>query len=115
MLIPRSIALTWLGHDQPFHLHVNAARKLNIVAIEANARDLAVNGHESPRFFNGAPVWRRDAKIAADALAMTDDEWTAEYGQRPRSDTFHRDPETGGLVQEMDVSVRRTRRFWSSC
>ena len=42
--------LTWLGHEAPFHLHVNAARKLNIVALDHAARDLAINGHSEPRY-----------------------------------------------------------------
>jgi hypothetical protein len=28
------MVLTWLGHEAPFHQHVNAARKLNIVALD---------------------------------------------------------------------------------
>jgi hypothetical protein len=27
------MVLMWLGHEAPFHQHVNAARKLNIVAL----------------------------------------------------------------------------------
>ena len=94
--------LTWLGHEAPFHLHVNVARKLNIVALDHAARDLAVNGHSEPRFHDGKPVWKPDPKIAADALTMSDSEWTATYGDRPRTDTFRRD-ERGALIQDMVV------------
>lgn len=94
--------LTWLGHEAPFHLHVNAARKLNIVALDHAARDLAVNGHSEPRFHDGKPVWKPDPKIAADALTMSDSEWTATYGGRPRTDTFMRD-ERAALIQDMVV------------
>jgi hypothetical protein len=93
------MVLTWLDHEAPFHLHVNAARKLNIVALDHAARDLAINGHSEPRFHDGKPVWKRDPKIAADALTLSDSEWTARYGSRPRTDTFMRD-EQGALIQE---------------
>ena len=93
--------LTWLGHEAPFHLHVNAARKLNIVALDHAARDLAVNGHSEPRFHDGKPVWKPDPKIAADALTMSDSEWTATYGDRPRTDPFMRDER--GALQDMVV------------
>src|ERR1700758_582298 len=76
--------LTWLPREAPFHLHINAARKLNIVAIDHAARDLAINGHSEPRFHDGKPVYKPDRKIAADALTMSDAEWTATYGDRPR-------------------------------
>ena len=94
--------LTWLGHEAPFHLHVNAARKLNIVALDHAARDLAINGHSEPRYHDGKPVYKRDPKIEADALSMGDYEWDATYGDRSRSDTFLRDT-NGALVQEVIV------------
>lgn len=100
---PEKHTLEWLGHRQPFHLHVNAARKLNIVAIDASARDLALNGHVTAKFHDGKPVWKTDPQIAADALALSKDDWELQYGDRPRSDVFARDDE-GKLIQETDVS-----------
>jgi hypothetical protein len=94
--------LTWLGHEAPFHLHVNAARKLNIVALDHAARDLALNGHSEPRYHDGKPVYKRDPRIEADALSMGDFEWDGTYGDRPRSDTFLRDA-SGALVQDVIV------------
>jgi hypothetical protein len=97
------MVLMWLGHEAPFHLHVNAARKLNIVALDHAARDLAINGHVEPRYHDGKPVWKRDPRIEADALSMSDDDWALIYGEdRRRSDTFMRD-ETGALIQDMVV------------
>ncbi len=97
------MVLTWLGHEAPFHLHVNAARKLNIVALDHAARDLAINGHIEPRYHDGKPVWKRDPRIEADALCMSDDEWAITYGEgRPRTDTFMRD-EDGALIQDVVV------------
>lgn len=101
---PERHMLEWLGHRQPFHMHVNAARKLNTVAIDHAARDLALNGHITPKFHDGRPVWKVDARVAADALALPKDDWSLCYGDRPRSDVYLRDPETGSLVQEVDVS-----------
>jgi hypothetical protein len=96
------MVLMWLGHEAPFHQHVNAARKLNIVALDHAARDLAINGHSEPRYHDGKPVYKRDPKIEADALSMDELEWEATYGDRPRSDTFRRDA-NGALVQEVIV------------
>ncbi len=94
--------LTWLGHTAPFYQHVNAARKLNVVALDHAARDLAINGHQEPRFHDGKPVWKRDPKIEADAITMDELDWIGEYGTRPRTDTFARN-ERGELVQEVVV------------
>jgi hypothetical protein len=94
--------LEWLGHNAPFHLHVNAARKLNVVALDHAARDLAINGHSELLFHGGKPVWKADPKIAADALTMSESQWTAAYGNRPRTDTFMRD-DHGALIQESVV------------
>jgi hypothetical protein len=96
---PDKHILTWLGHTAPFYQHVNAARKLNVVALDHAARDLAINGHVEPRFHDGKPVWKRDPKIEADAITMDELDWIGEYGTRPRSDTFYRN-ERGELVQE---------------
>jgi hypothetical protein len=96
------MVLMWLGHEARFHQHVNAARKLNIVALDHAARDLAINGHSEPRYHEGKPVYKRDPKIEADALSMDELEWEATYGDRARSDTFRRDA-NGALVQEVIV------------
>jgi hypothetical protein len=100
---PDKHTLSWLGHDAPFFQHVNAARKLSVVALDHAARDLALNGHSEPRFFNGAPVWRRDPQIEADAITLDELDWIAQYGVRPRTDTLYRDPATGALEQEKIV------------
>lgn len=100
---PEKHTLEWLGHRAPFHLHVTAARKLNVIAIDHAARDLALNGHVVPKFHDGKPVWKTDPQVAGDALTLSQDDWTLIYGDRPRSDVFARDDE-GKLIQEVDVS-----------
>jgi hypothetical protein len=97
---PDKNTLVWLGHEAPFHLHANAARKFSTVALDHSARDLAINGHVEPRWHGGEPVWKRDPQVAADAVSMKDDEWELRYGDRPRSDTFARDPKTGAFIQD---------------
>jgi hypothetical protein len=98
---PGKHTLTWLGHDAPFFQHVNAARKLNVVALDHAARDLAINGHSEPRFFNGEPVYRRDPKLVA--LALDPVMWEMTFGAaRSITDTFMRDAD-GALIQEMIV------------
>ena len=100
---PAKHTLQWLGRTAPFHQHVNAARKLNIVALDHAARDLAINGHASPKFHDGRPVWKISPEIAADALTFDEMSWIEKYGTRKRDDHYERD-EDGALVQVMDVS-----------
>jgi len=97
------MTLAWLGHTAPFHQHIVAARRLNVVALDHAARDLAINGHSEPRFHDGKPVYKRDPKIAADALDLSDADWTSKYADRPRTDTFYRNSETGALEQEVVI------------
>lgn len=99
---PDKHMLEWLGHRAPFYQHVNAARKLNVVALDHAARDLAINGHSEPRFHDGKPVWKRDPKIEADAITLDELDWIAKYNTRPRTDTFARN-EAGELIQEVVV------------
>lgn len=103
MTEPEKFTLEWLGYTAPFFQHCNAARMLNVAAIDHAARDLALNGHREPRFFEGRPVWRRDPKIESDALTLNDIDWQLHYGDRSRDDTFYRDPKTGALEQEYIV------------
>ena len=98
-----SITLDWLGHRDTFANLVNLARKLQIVVLEHEARSLATLGHSQPRFHDGAPVYRHDPKIEADALSMIDEDWQFSYGDRKRSDVFARD-ENGALIPEEIVS-----------
>lgn len=94
---PEKHRLVWLGHDQPFHMHIIAARKLSIIGLDAAARDLALNGHREGRFFNGEPVWCVDPKVKADAMTLDELDWIWKYESRPRSDVFLRD-EAGALI-----------------
>jgi hypothetical protein len=102
-----SIMLDWLGHKDTFANLINLARKLQIVVLEHEARSLATLGHSQPRFHDGAPVYRHDAKIEADALSMSDEDWNFFYAEngraRPRTDVFARD-ENGALIPEEIVS-----------
>ncbi len=99
---PTSHRLSWLGQMQPFHLHVAAARKLSIVALDHSARDLAINGHSEPRFHDGKPVWKVDPQVAADAISYSDEDWAEWYAPRSRTDIYMRD-EKGALVQDVVV------------
>jgi hypothetical protein len=100
---PAAHTFEWLGHSAPFYQHINAARKLSTVALDHAARDLALNGHSEPRFYEGKPVWRVDPKIEADAITLDEFDWIAQYGARPRTDTFYRDPKTQALEQEQII------------
>jgi len=65
--------------------------------MEHEARALATAGHAQERWFNGAPCYKHDPKIEADALSMLDADWDFFYGSRPRTDVFARD-ENGALI-----------------
>jgi hypothetical protein len=98
-----SITLDWLGHKDTFANLVNLARKLQIVVLEHEARSLATLGHSQPRFHDGAPVYRHDPKVEADALSMIDEDWIFFYGDRKRDDVFARD-NNGALIPETVTS-----------
>ncbi|MGD0332972.1 MAG: hypothetical protein ABSA90_06910 [Xanthobacteraceae bacterium] len=93
---PGAPTMEWLGRKDTFGNFVAVARRLNVLAIDAEARGLAF-GHTEDRYFNGAPVYRRDPKL--EALALDPDMWQIEFGDRPITDTFARD-ENGGLIIE---------------
>jgi hypothetical protein len=98
-----SFKFEWLGREAFLHQHVEVARKLSLVSMDHSSRDLAINGHSTPKFLNGAPVWKVDPVIAAEALSLDDNDWFMLHGKRDRSDVFARDPKTGALIQEMDI------------
>ena len=56
---PDAPTMEWLGRKDTFGNFVAVARQLNILAIDAEARDLAF-GHTEDRYFDGQPVYRRD-------------------------------------------------------
>jgi hypothetical protein len=91
--------MEWLGRTDTFGNFVAVARKLNILAIDHEARALAF-GHTEDRYFNGAPVYRRDPVAEADALTLDDFDWDLKYG-RDRSDTFERGPDGGLIVEQV--------------
>jgi hypothetical protein len=99
MADPNAHKFSWLGKVAPFHVHVNAARKLSIIAMDHSARDLAINGFEEPRLHDGKPVYVHDHQVAADALTLDDFDWELKYANRKRDDTFMRD-ENGALIQD---------------
>jgi hypothetical protein len=89
------------GVVAPLHIHLEAARQINILALEASVRSMALEGWSTPKYFQGAPVWEVDTVLAADAKDAA--VWVVLYGDRDRNDIFKRDPITGGLVQAMDT------------
>jgi hypothetical protein len=89
--------IDWLGRKQQFAVHVLAARKLNVVALDHSARDMAINGWREYKTLDGKPVWRVDAKLAADALDPG--RWKSAHGDRPITDIYLRD-ENGALIQD---------------
>jgi hypothetical protein len=89
------------GVTAPLHIHLEAARQINILALEASVRSMALEGWSTPKYFQGAPVWEVDPVLAADAKDAA--VWEVLYGDRDRNDIYKRDPISGGLVQAMDT------------
>lgn len=102
---PQAHQIEWLARVDSFSNHVRAAKKIFLLDLDRGALELAMFGHSTPKYFQGAPVWIVDEQIAADSISdMMDFEWEAKYPGRVRSDTFARDPETGSLRQAVDTS-----------
>lgn len=100
---PENHKLVWLDTFDTFANHLQTARRLSIVELDRAALQLGIEGHSQPRYHDGRPVYKRDLRVEADALTMTDDEWTTFYGNRRRDDTFLRDSQ-GRLVQDTITS-----------
>ncbi len=93
----------WLGNVSWFHRHCQFCRAVAIAQIDARIIEGAICSRLEPLFNpqTGSPFWEVDAKIAADAKSMDDDEWAIVYGLDPvrdRSDIYKRDDE-GALIQ----------------
>ena len=100
---PDDHMLTWLDRLDTFANHVTAARRLSIVELDRAALTLGLEGHSTPRFHDGKPVFVTDMQVAADALTLEDWAWEGAYPGRKRDDIYARDAD-GKLVQEMVTS-----------
>jgi hypothetical protein len=100
---PEDHQVEWLGRVDSFSNHVRAAKKIFLLDLDRSALELAMFGHSTPKYFQGAPVWVVDAKAAADAKSMEDWEWNSFYPGRSRDDVFARD-QNGRLVQALETS-----------
>ena len=100
---PENHKLEWLDTVAPFHEHVEAARRLSIAELDRAALTLGLEGHSTPRYHDGKPVFATDMQVAADALTMEDWEWEVAYPGRRRDDIYARDAD-GKLIQEMVTS-----------
>ena len=100
---PDDHMLTWLDRLDTFANHVSAARRLSIVELDRAALTLGLEGHSTPRFHDGKPVFVTDMQVAADALTLEDWAWEGAYPARKRDDIYARDAD-GKLVQEMVTS-----------
>src|SRR5262249_14751630 len=82
--------------SSPLHLHVKSAVKLSVLAVEARAREIALNGWQEPIFFQGRPQWKeREDIVAAGHQGLDADMLEFFYGQR---DIYERD-ERGNRIQ----------------
>lgn len=104
---PDEHKLTWLDTLAPFHEHVSAARRLSIVELDRAALTLGLEGHSTPRYHDGKPVFSTDLQVASDAMTMDEMSWIEKYGSRrgpgPDADIYARDKD-GKLIQEMVTS-----------
>ena len=101
---PEDHQIEWLGRTDSFSNHARAAKALFLVDLDRSALELAMFGHSTPKYFQGAPVWEVDPQAAADSKSdMMDFEWEAKYPGRVRDDIYARTPD-GRLQQAMDTS-----------
>jgi hypothetical protein len=101
---PAAHQITWLAREDSFSNHVRAAKKIFLLDLDRGALELAMFGHQTPKYFSGAPVWVVDEQAAADSKSnMFDFEWEDKYPGRTRDDIYARTPD-GKLIQAMDTS-----------
>jgi hypothetical protein len=104
---PENHKLVWLDTLAPFHEHISTARRLSIVELDRAALTLGLEGHSTPRYHDGKPVFKTDLEVAADAMTMDDLAWIDKYGNRrgpgADADVYARD-DKGRLIQEMVTS-----------
>jgi hypothetical protein len=100
---PEDHQIQWLGQVHAFSDHVRAAKKIFLLDLDRGALTLALEGHSTPKYFSGAPVWVADPQAAADAKTMEDWEWDVAYPGRNRDDIYARTPD-GRLQQAVDTS-----------
>jgi hypothetical protein len=100
---PEDHQIEWLGQTRAFSDHVRAAKKIFLLDLDRGALELAMFGHQTPKYFQSAPVWVVDERAAADAKVMEDWEWEVAYPGRSRADVYARTPD-GKLIQAMDTS-----------
>lgn len=100
---PEDHQIEWLGRMDSFSNHVRAAKRIFLLDLDRSALELAMFGHQSPKYYQGSPVWQVSEAVASDALSLPDEDWQLIYGERSRSDIYTRD-EHGKLIQAMDTS-----------
>lgn len=100
---PDAHQIEWLERTDSFSNHVRAAKKIFLLDLDRAALELAMVGHSTPKYFQGAPVWVVDEQVAGDARDLDELDWISKYGARRRDDHFARTPD-GKLVQAEDTS-----------
>src|SRR5208282_1573703 len=76
---PEDHQITWLNRADSYSNHVRAAKKIFTLELDRAALSLAMFGHRTPKYFQGAPVWVVDEQIAADAKTLEDWAWEGTY------------------------------------
>jgi hypothetical protein len=100
---PQAHQVEWLGRVDSFSNHVRAAKKIFLLDLDRSALELAMFGHRTPKYFQGAPVWVVDEAAAALAKTAEDWDWDGTYPGRSRDDIYARTPD-GKLIQATDIS-----------
>jgi hypothetical protein len=58
--------LEWQDHFDYWHVHCAAARRQNLISLEALVRDQAMHGVETPMYSpDGSPIWQHDSAACA--------------------------------------------------
>ena len=99
---PEDHQIEWLGRVDSFEPRPRR-QEIFLLDLDRSALELAMFGHRTPKYFQGAPVWVVDEQAAADAKTMEDWVWEVTYPGRSRADVYARTPD-GKLIQAMDAS-----------
>lgn len=80
----------------PLHQGVKIAKQIALAMVEESLTAAAF-GFNRKQYFAGAPVWKVDPKLAADA--QDPELWMMLYGERPITDIYSRN-ERGELIHD---------------
>jgi hypothetical protein len=100
----QTIEVEWLGVKAPFGVQLRRARAVSVAVVDETARHMAIHGHTAPKFSQGGhPIWKI-CPIKASFASQYEGQTLRDMQelQDGHPDIFLHDPQTGGLIQEVE-------------